>query len=84
MFGAIASLLRPPPPKKQAGSNPNEPSYEFIQSSDSDDAKERRRTENVMWGDWYAVRQDCLRMRFKITLKGIKLYVKKSARKEII
>jgi hypothetical protein len=44
LFGAIASLFGPPAPKKKVSlGNPNEPSYEFIQSTDSEDAKEQRR-----------------------------------------
>jgi hypothetical protein len=41
LFGAIANLLRPPAKKTPAGGggNPNEPSYEFIQSTENDDAK---------------------------------------------
>ncbi len=40
-FGAIANLLRPPPKKPIGGVNPNEPSYEFIPASESEDAKVR-------------------------------------------
>jgi hypothetical protein len=40
-FGAIANLLRPPPKKAIGSANPNEPSYEFIPASESEDAKVR-------------------------------------------
>jgi hypothetical protein len=47
-FGAIANLLRPPPKKPIGGANPNEPSYEFIPASESEDAKVRNQNY-VFW-----------------------------------